>query len=525
MVESFNFEYKQTKMFQDIQPAGLSVYGERGVKGRDGLSGSTVYFINYSTISDSLKSSLLTRINESIDLNGNNETIIYHNNDLIICEISEGLYNYIYKIVKTDNTSNPYDIERLGYIKSKTNDVNVFDCIHSVKLNIGTYSTTECHVPVNRSYEYSTANNLSYVDGSQHDDASSCVSDYSEALRLLFGFYVGPEISLTNIDTDIIEHYDFYLKIHIKNRKTILGRNNLPIMKGFSNTYKTNINEEPFTDNNNINNVIFEKVIEIPVSKLLHNENIDEVIDKKRSYYISDMACDKLHPSINNYSSSFFDPYRCNGYITSVLDSDSYPFHFFMFECISNDEFDIDNDYVCIGKNITKNSTDINSTILNYIILSSKNHYNYTGVINPSSTIIQYSKNPNVSSSCEYCEVHYRSGESAYFSSMISNDHFPSNCFNKDASKYTKDISSLSCVNFDQYVAAQRSLNKKLKLNYEYGESSEKFCDARINVVKNYVCEEMKKFIFNKNNVFELVCVDTRTGRTKSKILPLSQIL
>ena len=121
MVESFNFEYKQTKMFQDIQPAGLSVYGERGVKGRDGLSGSTVYFINYSTISDSLKSSLLTRINESIDLNGNNETIIYHNNDLIICEISEGLYNYIYKIVKTDNTSNPYDIERLGYIKSKTN--------------------------------------------------------------------------------------------------------------------------------------------------------------------------------------------------------------------------------------------------------------------------------------------------------------------------------------------------------------------------------------------------------------------
>ena len=107
---------------------------------------------------------------------------------------------------------------------------------------------------------------------------------------------------------------------------------------------------------------------------------------------------------------------------------------------------------------------------------------------------------------------------------MISNDHFPSNCFNKDASKYTKDISSLSCVNFDQYVAAQRSLNKKLK--YEYGESDETFfCDDRINVVKNYVCEEMKKFIFNKNNVFELVCVDTRTGRTKSKILPLSQIL
>ena len=69
-----------------------------------------------------------------------------------------------------------------------------------------------------------------------------------------------------------------------------------------------------------------------------------------------------------------------------------------------------------------------------------------------------------------------------------------------------------------------QSLHHK-NLKYEYGESSETLCNDRINVVKNYVCEEMKKFIFNKNNVFELVCVDTRTGRTKSKILPLSQIL
>ena len=52
-----------------------------------------------------------------------------------------------------------------------------------------------------------------------------------------------------------IDNYEFYIKIHIKNRKTILGRNNLPILKGFSTEYKANINEEPFTDNININNV------------------------------------------------------------------------------------------------------------------------------------------------------------------------------------------------------------------------------------------------------------------------------
>lgn len=523
MIESFNFEYKQTKMFQDIQPAGLSVYGERGVEGKDGLSGSTVYFINYSTISDDLKSTLLTRINESTDLNGSGDTRIYHNNDLIICEISESIYNYIYRIIKTGNASNPYDIERLGYIKSKTNVVNVFDCINSIKLNRGEYTTTECHVPVNRSYEYSTANNLSYVNGAAVEDSSGCVSNYSDALRLLFGFYISPEISLT--DRDIINYYDFYLKIHIKNRKTILGRSNLPIMKGFSTEYKTNINEEPFTDNTNINNVLFEKVIEIPVSKLWRNGSRDEVIDEKRSYYISDMACDKLHTSINNYSSAFFDPYRCNGYITSVIDSDLYPFHFFKFEYSFNGFDDIYH-YYCIGKNISKNySVDVDRLLLNEIINDSHSIYGYEHSNNKSSLIIQCSKNPNVSSSCRYCEVHYRSGESAYFSSMISNDHFPSNCFNQAVKQYTKNISSLSCVTFDQYVAAQRSLNKKLNLNYEYGDSSETFCNNRINVVKNYVCEEMNKFIFNENNVFELVCVDTRTGRAKSKLLSLNQIL
>ena len=519
-------------MFQDIQPAGLSVYGERGVEGKDGVSGSTVYFINYSTISNELKSTLLTRINESTDLNGSGDTRIYHHNDLIICEISESIYNYIYKIIKTDNISKPYDIERLGYIKSETNVVNVFDCIHSIKLNRDAYTTTECHVPVNRSYEYSKtnnlvrANNLVYVDGAGHqDDASICASNYSDALRLLFGFYVAPKISLTN--RNIIDNYEFYMKIHIKNRKTILGRNNLPILKGFSTEYKANINEEPFTDNININNVLFEKVIEIPVSKSWRNGNSDEMIDEKRSYYISDMACDKLHPSINNYSSAFFDPYRCNGYITSVIDDYSFPFHFFMFKYSFNNYLNIDNNYYCIGKNITQKSSNssVDSSILNEIILASKRNYNAPNINSTSSTIIQYSKNPNINSPCGYCEVRYRSGESAYFSSMISDNHFPPNCFDPSAHPQTKNIASLSCNTFDQYVASQRSLNKKLDLNYEYGESSETFCDNRIDVVKNYVCEEMNKFIFNENNVFELVCVDTRTGRSKSKILQLKQIL
>lgn len=520
MIESFNFEYKKTKMFQDIQPAGLSVYGERGVDGKDGLSGSTVYFINYSTISDNLKTTLLNRINNSTDLNGSSATRIYHDNDLIICEIAISIYNYVYKIVKVDSTSNKYDIERFGYISSENNIIDVFDCIHSVKLNIGEYDTTECHVPVNRSYEYSSANNLSYVDGAKHNDvASTRITEYSKALRLLFGFYVAPKIKLTNESN--ASNYDFYIRIHIKNKKSILGRSNLPIMKGYSNAWKSNINEEPFTDNNNVNNVIFEKVIEIPVSKLYHSGTTEIPIgETKKPYFISDMACDKLHPSSNNYSSSFFDPYRNKGYITSIRDNESYPFHLFLFEYgkvnLSTDGYD----YYCVGKNINGQ----NDTILKRILFASINDYG-TDDLNSSSTLIQYSKNPNIKSSNGYCEMNYRSGESAYFSGMIYNDLFPSNCFSQDSSSYTRNISSLSCVNFNQYVAAQRSLNKNINLNEEYGDKSETLCDNRINVVKNYVCEEMKKFIFGENNVFELVSIDRRTGRTKSKILSLNQIL
>ena len=77
---------------------------------------------------------------------------------------------------------------------------------------------------------------------------------------------------------------------------------------------------------------------------------------------------------------------------------------------------------------------------------------------------------------------------------------------------------------FGTWGPAQRSLNKKLDLNYEYGEQSETFCDNRINVVKNYVCEEMNKFIFNEDNVFELICIDKKSGRTRSKIYTLNQL-
>ena len=42
--------------------------------------------------------------------------------------------------------------------------------------------------------------------------------------------------------------------------------------------------------------------------------------------------------------------------------------------------------------------------------------------------------------------------------------------------------------------------------------------------VMDYVCSEMNKFILNEDNVFELICIDKKSGRTRSKIYTLNQL-
>lgn len=509
MIESFNFTYKKTNMFHHIQPAGLSVYGERGVDGKDGVSGSTLYFVNYDIITETIKANLISNIINSKNLNGTSSAIReYHNNDLIICEVAESIYNNVYKIVIKDNT---YDIEKIGYISVNTNVVNIFNSIHSLSIGKGDYETTTCHVPVNRSFETSNMSDIKYKDGSGETTIGKSlhVTSYTNALRLLFGFSVKPIIKIS--DSDNANNYDFYLKIYVKNTKSILGRNNLPIRKGYTNitTSSGTIYTEPVTSNQNINIVKFEKVIEIPITKYYYNGTTNDLIGKDYNpVFFSDMGCDKLHPSLNNYSTSFFDPLRNYGYLTQLRDSNKYPFHAYY--------FDYGTSYSIKGQNIISDRHD--SSIFKSIINKSESSY-----VTSFNDLLQYSKNPIVPSGETYCQVNFRSGESAYFSGMILNKKFTSDCFNT-SSAYTKSIGSLANNTFDMYVAAQRSLN--IHIN-EVGDTSPQntFISNRIHSVRDYVCDEMYNFIFNSNNVFELICIDNRTGRTKTKIYSLDQIL
>jgi hypothetical protein len=106
---------------------------------------------------------------------------------------------------------------------------------------------------------------------------------------------------------------------------------------------------------------------------------------------------------------------------------------------------------------------------------------------------------------------------------MVLNTEFPKNCF------YTLDghvlgFSSMANHTFDQYVGSQRSLNQA-NGDAKDPVGDDTYINRRKNLVKEYVCSKMDQFIFNDSNTFELVCIDNRTGRTKSKVYTLNQIL
>ena len=525
MKESFKFEYKKTNMFHNIQPAGLSVYGERGLDGKNGTSGSTLYFVDYAEITDTIKKYLLGNIQKSYTLDGKNKSSReYQNNDLIICKLGQSVFNNVYKITK-DTKSNTYDIEKVGYLNVKSNIKNIFDTISDIKLNKSENRETTCHVPVNRSYETQDASNFHYLNGRGEWSLSS--TNYEDALRTLFGFSLHPTISIT--DKANAEAYNFFLKIYIKNTKSILGKNSISIRDGYTNanTSADKIRVEPITfDNDDINpgdnkmsgdNIItFDKIIEIPITKYYIGTQDDELIDTNYcEFFLSDMGCDKLHPSLNNYSSSFFDPYRNLGYLTLVIDSSNYyPFHAFDFFTHYNDT---DHEYRINGQTMKDNYDDL--ILQNILNKESNAYYHYGDLIQGSSELIQYSKDSSISG--EYCRINFRSGESAYFSGMLTNTYFPSDCFYLP-SPYTKTLASLANSTFNQYVAAQRSLNYKNELQQD--EHDDEYAAKRRQYVMEYVCSKMNDFIFNENNVFEVVCINKKSGRTVSKIYNLNQL-
>ena len=517
MFKAFDFHYKKTRMFDNVYTPGICVYGENGLAGLEGLNGSSVYFISEKNITSSNKTKYLNYIEQSINLNGNG---VYNRGyslgDLIICMESDGVYNSVYRLVNSEQGSFKFDFEYVGRISTENESVDVLDTIESFSTNIGDNEITESLVPVNRSFEMKDNNSLTYLNA-KGELVQNPSTSYNDALKCLFGFTIHPEIRIKTGYLTYYTNYDFYLRIKIKNKKSILGKNNLPVSVGYNDknmSYDSeSIVEEPMSTHNHTDAVKFEKVIEIPVSKYYTFEDGTSSSDEYTSFFINDMTCDKLHPSHNNFCSSFFDPFRSKGYKTDAVINNK-NMHGFYFE----KKNDLYNMYGVIDSNIDNTKNTILNKELKDLTGLNALQYMYSDERNSASCdYIQYSKNkssnPNVP-----CVINFRSGESAYFSSMILDQNFPDDAFSTNG-EVNKKIASLADNTYDQYVAAQRSLNYNCD-EYNDGDTEEtrrEYVSKRREYVMDFVCSKLRDFIFNQDNTFELICVNNKTGRTKIK--------
>lgn len=565
MVEAFKFTYKDSNMFKNIQPSGLAVYGQNGKKGVDGTTGTTLYFVNYLTLTGSESSqnvnNILNCIQNNYVLNDNSlmDSIYtqnvreYRDGDLIICKKANKLTqtNEIYKIRKTinDNGRIFYGLEKLGYIETNKKIKTVSDTVKSYGLGEMESITTECAVPVNRSYEISDDSSISYINMLGKivpvDSSENIETDYADALRTLFCIKFEPYINITDeINVDL---YDFYLKIYIKNEKSILGKNFLGIKKGVTDVTDPDdpsFFTEPVLSNDNYNIIKFSKVIEIPLNKYIDSSLIGR---RHKPTVISDMVCDKLHPSQNNFSNSFFDPYRNRGYITrTVFGNSTNPLHAYLFKKEQNPLHNNNTEYYIYGRSFGGDSS-VDSSIKDACIFEkmSGNKFPFHQTYEQSSSFLQYSKHRGNEDSSVDCIINFRSGESAYFSGLIYDKKFDSSCLPiigaqpgiidsnqySDEIDYMNNIGSLSGCIFDQYVASQRILNKNHK-EYKYSPffddvsvyDTSTIFNNRIEAVKEYVTSEIKDFLFNDKNSYELIYVNKTSGRTLTQTISLNDL-
>ena len=514
-------------MFENVLPAGLGTYGGEDNKTADGISGSTVYFVNYQQIDDTTRTIILGNIQKHLTLDGKQEAPRpYRNNDLIVCEINERLRNNVYKL-SIDEDKQKYELEKIGYIETQeSGDGDVFNKLHSdvVYLNIDTSKTiSDCAIITNRSFDILGSDDVStYLYDSPivtSTQPNILNNDERNGFRKLFGLALTPTITELQGTSN---RYDFYLKIYIKNTKSLLGEGQVSVRKDYSNFNENNqysttnvFCNEPYTSNNDKtynNKINFEKIIEI---QLRVNERSgiggNSEHGSKTAKFLSDMACDKLHLSLNNYSSAFFDSNRMLGVYNTVNDDVPYVYGFdyinndYIANCVKYNQ----NEYF-LAPRLTNKIFDTaygDASIVTDIWVPDAQHLNFktssAKYDSSMSSAIQYSK-IQVDNTENKCMVNFRSGESAYFSGLIGSTSLYK--FNDTS------VGSLANNSYDEYVIAQRSLNG----NDNVGNVSVGANDRAQNVAK-FVADEIKNFIFNDSNTFELIVVNKETGLVSSK--------
>ena len=485
----------------DIVP-GRVMPGINGKTGDEGINGATIHFSDYTPSNDYVKEIMLEKIKNNVTLSSQNETKIerirYRDGDIIITSdlfayrliIENGVYNFVF-LGKIINRNKEYE---------ETPEETLMNNIAGVEFIIKDENLFNIPVPSNRCMDASVdldfygCDYTSPVDGKyekiHYPDAST---NYENSYKKTIGLNIKPIIK---VSSEVLkEDWDFYLRIYLKNRKS-------PQSSSYvldEQDYDTLLDPAPKSSQGAFE---FYKYAEMKLNAKYNDIYQEEPADSSKcTYNITDMSCDKLHPSNNGINSN---------YITAEITS-----------IVQNNKLVILGgiDYIPLvfpGSNEEKagsyrksmtNSEYRNGGKENFIKDQQDNFH-----------ILDYTKTRGLTQLSLYKpEIpNFRSGDSAYFSGMCSS--YNKGCFSTQNDLYVKSAKYETTVDvkspYDNFVRNTKLLNEHFKL-YHDNYDDPNYCSLREESTKNYVIPELKNFIFNPQNIYELTCVNRKTGLTK----------
>lgn len=359
---------------------------------------------------------------------------------------------------------------------------------------------------------------------------------YDKAFRKLYGLTFKPCIrfSVTDPKSSVYADYDYYLKIYLKNTKT-LQCGDFSLVSGVSDDFTSLSPSDPANQELN-GNFTFYKPLEFKLTKL----GPDSYIDSSDSYnyanrvFISDQSADKLHPSGNNIR------INCTSYKN---------------KSITKKREWINIEYLTTDGNIAwLNPYRINFGNKSTYYTPFGDYYFSRYPYQRTHAFVQYSKRNDESP----CPINFRGGESAYFSGMTVpsfTKEYVSKLSMKTGNKHpyapiydrwdieAKDASYIDLYNnlntyynstFDNYAANILSLNENCDVFGDYdwvnyrgqnpGISWTIGANRRNEIVSDYVTYKMSEFLFSKENKYEIVAIKRGNGSVSEPmvIMPIS---
>lgn len=571
---TFNFKYNRRKepIFENpFSPGQTSGMGENGVAGDKGKQGASLYFINYEPDNDFVKDLLLNKIENNIVLSSDKGKKLpdgkyYVSGDLILTS-----NYYMYQIIDAEGESKyKFDIRFVGELRStSTEDMSdeaiLSRLVQGVALNEKITQVSAIRrslVPVSRSMDSSidavwiTNPDKKYTfykrmySSEMYNNSPSLpfnkVEDSMACIELQPVLIMNPSTAL-----DVWVNYDFYLRIYLKNIKKPTYNSVDGQLTGSSHDYPNTYNMSRDVGSYS-GNFIFYKCIELPLCKITSGSENLTTLTGVPSYYLTDMAMDKAHPSGNNFASLLIIPEEDSGSgqgfdrgLCRRINGNDYGF---ITNYMFNPTFQGGTTPCCRGLFFTSVP---NTSLFKYyrkvirdLDFSTIEAEFDSSTYRNASSLIQYSlRYIPTSEGLSRTMPNYRGGESSYFSGMttfipqdanyeIDGTVYPEFFVNQPASSGT------DCTidgTFDEYATNIRSLNYNISMldpsNYSGGlaavvvdedasisgeaimQRAQNALIARRQYVMDTVKKKMEDFLFSSGNMFELCCVNKTTGR------------